>query len=752
MAHSDARILIADDEPYVRDLLRIYLEKGGHSVIEADDGMAAVERVRHDAVHLAILDIQMPRLDGIEALKTIKAIDPTIEVLIVTGNADIESLRTSIVDNGAFDYILKPFHRDELLNTVRNALMKRAYMVGGQTDLGHRLARLEAEFEERTRQLRESQIQYREIVENAGDSIMIFGDGRLHFVNTKMRGLTGYTTAEIRELPFEDLIFPEDREAVRHYVTMLIESRHTPAVCRFRFLRKDGGAVWVEAVNKRTQWCERTAVLSSCRDITERKQAEEALEKAHEELEFRVRERTAQLSRANARLREEIAERKEIEADLKGLLKKQDLNIGLAKRILTLVNGASGRHLPLPHDRSLFVQEFTLPCQTQGGDHFFLRTIGGPEGDGHAKTVISIKDQSGHAVNCVLRSIATDLMHQLLLHRHGDASLERTMAALDDRLVRSRLFDPEDFVTGITAEIDHRSLRLRYVSNGHPPFLLMRGATVRLLGDADDDGVHMPLAWGHRTAMAAAEIPLRTGDRLLFFTDGLNEMPHRHRDRTLRFEELREMAAEAMSPEAPVTEIMERLLARIARMSGVTADPTGENTSGDDITLVGVEVENARFTETEMLRPRNFEEMASLITTVFHRMAGEWDERGFSGADMRLYNVLEETLWNAWKHGNGSDPEKSIAVRWRYGNDFVLEVEDEGVGFAHCAVPDPRDPENRTRACGRGIFFVRHFADSVSWSAEGRIIRVTMGRQPPCRPRTDPGEDLSTLDLWAPYQ
>jgi PAS domain S-box-containing protein len=739
----DGPILVADDEPYIREMLQQLLERAGYTVVCAKDGMAAVALARKAGVHLAILDIQMDRLDGIGALKKIKACDPAVEVLIITGNADIDSLRASIVDNGAFDYILKPFYKDELLNTVRNALMKRAYLLDGRNGLLPRLNRLEAEFEERTRQLRESQIQYREMVENSGDSIMIVREGRLPFANANMSELTGYRPAEIQQLPLETLIHPEDREAVRRYYTMLLESRHTPAICRFRFLRKSGGAVWVEAANKRTRWREQPAVLSFCRDITERKKAEE-------ELEMRVRQRTDQLSRANARLREEIGERKEVEADLKGLLKKQDLNIELAKRILGLINGQPARHLPLPGNRSLFVREITLPCQAQGGDHFFLRTVTRKGENRSAKTVISLKDQSGHAVNCVLRSIGTDLIHQSLLQRLGEDKLERTMGRLDSLIRRSRLFGGEDFVTGITAEIDHHPLALRYLSNGHPPFLMIRGRDVRLLGGIDDHGANAPLAWGGEAAFSEAAQPLRTGDRLIFFTDGLNEMPQHRLNRVIRFRELREMAAELATPASGVAEIMEQLLDRIARLSRVTAGPEGDNTSGDDITLVGVEVEDDRFTASEILRPRGFEEMASLISALYSRIEAEWGEKGFEAAEMRLCSVLEETLWNAWKHGNGKDPDKSVTVRWRYGNDFVLEVGDEGSGFVHCGLPDPRRRENRTKECGRGIFFIRHFADAVSWDQDGRVIRVGMGKRPTPRPRDGPGGDHPPLDLWEP--
>lgn len=744
----DGCILIADDDAYVRDLLKVLLEKSGYAVFCANDGMSAVELAMQEDIHLAILDIEMPRLDGIGALKKIKAADPAIEVLIITGNADVNTLRSSVRENGAFDYILKPFHRDELLKTIHNALMKRAYALADQKDQGRRLALLECEFEERTRQLRESQIQYQEIVENSGDGIMIYRDNHLLFVNSNMTELTGRTREDITRLSFETLVFPQDREAVGRYFAMILESPHTPPICRFRLVSKIRGPVWVEAVNKKTLWREKPAVLSFCRDITERKKAEESLKKAREDLEIRVQERTAQLSMVNARLREEIVERKEVEADLKGLLKKQDINIELAKKILTLINGRPARHIPLPGGRRLFIKEISLPCQAQGGDHFFLRTLGRETDGCGVKTILSLKDESGHAVNCVLRSIGTDLIHQSLIQRLENNGLENTMKCLDDLIQISGLFDKEDFITAVTVEIDHQTLTLRYLSNGHPPFLLIRGDKVRLLGGIDDPGANTPLAWGIQTKFSASQWPLEIGDRLLFFTDGLNEMPQLRCNKTLRFDDLLSMTADIAPGQKDVTMIMERLLEQIVSQSQVTANQDGNNTSGDDITLVGVEIEDSRLTCEETLRPRNFDDMAALISELFNRMAREWKDKGFENPDIRLYGVLEETLWNAWRHGNKTDPNKAIFVRWRCGNDFVMEVEDQGEGFACGEVPDPRKPENLIRDCGRGIFFIRHFADEASWEKNGRIVRTRMDKQ--TAPRYGPEPDALPIDLWAP--
>jgi two-component system NtrC family response regulator len=120
------RIPIADDEEAIRRVLANIFKGTGFRVYEASDGEEAIHIARLRPVDVAVVDIQMPGMDGIEVLKKIKKIDPAIEVLIITGNANPESLRSTIVENGAFDYIIKPFFKVELINTVQNALLKRS--------------------------------------------------------------------------------------------------------------------------------------------------------------------------------------------------------------------------------------------------------------------------------------------------------------------------------------------------------------------------------------------------------------------------------------------------------------------------------------------------------------------------------------------------------------------------------------------------------------------------------------------------
>jgi PAS domain S-box-containing protein len=143
-----------------------------------------------------------------------------------------------------------------------------------------RIGQLEEEFEKRTRQLRESQIKYKEIVENSNDIIAVVQDGKLKFVNTKVFELTGYKEEEILDTPFSNFIFPEDLAVIEQRYRNRLEGKGHAGTYPFRLLRKDGEAFWVEENSKRTLWEGEPAVLAFVTDITERKKAEDALKES----------------------------------------------------------------------------------------------------------------------------------------------------------------------------------------------------------------------------------------------------------------------------------------------------------------------------------------------------------------------------------------------------------------------------------------------------------------------------------------
>ncbi len=111
------RVLVVDDEPEVRQLLGEFLSGRGYDVLLAASGMQALDALDAQRFDLVLLDVAMPEMDGVEALKRIVMIDPPVPVIMVTANADI-SLTSKLLAMGAVDYIPKPFDLDYLEQAV----------------------------------------------------------------------------------------------------------------------------------------------------------------------------------------------------------------------------------------------------------------------------------------------------------------------------------------------------------------------------------------------------------------------------------------------------------------------------------------------------------------------------------------------------------------------------------------------------------------------------------------------------------
>jgi DNA-binding NtrC family response regulator len=120
-----ANVLLVDDEvPFIETMTK-RLEKRGLTVTAAFSGTEALKTLEEDAsIEVVILDVKMPQMDGIEALKRIKAEYPLVEVIMLTGHATVE---TGIegMKLGAFDYLMKPCEMDVLLSKVKEAASKK---------------------------------------------------------------------------------------------------------------------------------------------------------------------------------------------------------------------------------------------------------------------------------------------------------------------------------------------------------------------------------------------------------------------------------------------------------------------------------------------------------------------------------------------------------------------------------------------------------------------------------------------------
>ncbi len=118
-----AKILIVDDEPQIRKILREILEFEEYDVEEASDGLECVSKVQRDKFDVVIMDIKMPKMDGIEALERLQILSPELPVVMLSGHGTIDTA-VDAVKKGAFDFISKPPDLNRILITIRNAMEK----------------------------------------------------------------------------------------------------------------------------------------------------------------------------------------------------------------------------------------------------------------------------------------------------------------------------------------------------------------------------------------------------------------------------------------------------------------------------------------------------------------------------------------------------------------------------------------------------------------------------------------------------
>jgi putative nucleotidyltransferase with HDIG domain len=126
------KILVVDDEEAIREVISTLLEAQGYRCTVCSNGRMALEKFRQDTFDLVLSDIVMPEMDGMKLLAELRAADPDVPVIMVTAMHDI-SIALEAIRAGAYDYILKPFEKDQLYLSVRRALEHRRLVIENQT-------------------------------------------------------------------------------------------------------------------------------------------------------------------------------------------------------------------------------------------------------------------------------------------------------------------------------------------------------------------------------------------------------------------------------------------------------------------------------------------------------------------------------------------------------------------------------------------------------------------------------------------
>jgi len=118
------QVMMVEDQKEIRDIVVKYLEKEGYEVLIAEDGFLALELFSQSLIHLVLLDIMMPGIDGFEVLKEIRKISDVPVIMLTAKKEEIDRIKG--FDQGADDYVLKPFSPRELMGRIK-VILKRVY-------------------------------------------------------------------------------------------------------------------------------------------------------------------------------------------------------------------------------------------------------------------------------------------------------------------------------------------------------------------------------------------------------------------------------------------------------------------------------------------------------------------------------------------------------------------------------------------------------------------------------------------------
>jgi diguanylate cyclase (GGDEF)-like protein/PAS domain S-box-containing protein len=256
-----ATILIVDDDPGFRRTISDLLREKGYTPRAAAEGKAALDGLKKDVVSVAVIDLRLQDMSGLEVMKEIKRSSPDTECILLTGHASQESA-IEAVNLGAYSYVQKPCDVEQLLLLIRRAT-----------------ERMEAE-----RALRESEQRYRELVEKANDLIYTHDlEGNFTSMNPAARRIYGYSIEEMSELNVADIIDAEYLPVARRKIKEQLQGSPHTGPYELLTRSKAGELIWVEVSTRVLERAGRPyEVQAIARDITERKRTEQALDREKE--------------------------------------------------------------------------------------------------------------------------------------------------------------------------------------------------------------------------------------------------------------------------------------------------------------------------------------------------------------------------------------------------------------------------------------------------------------------------------------
>ncbi|MBN1522355.1 MAG: response regulator [Candidatus Aureabacteria bacterium] len=198
-------VVIIDDNPNIRESIKMILEEE-YSLRFFESGITALEHIRNAQPDLVISDISMPQMNGIDVLRHIKEIDKSIQVIMLTGYASVESARAS-VRYGAYDYIVKPYDTEKLIEIVKSGIKYRKQLMDDQDNID-KIRKLNKEME---REMMKS----RKLAYSGQLSA-----GIIHEVSNPLSAIEGYLHIIQKKIKDKALIEGEELDFLKKYIAI----------------------------------------------------------------------------------------------------------------------------------------------------------------------------------------------------------------------------------------------------------------------------------------------------------------------------------------------------------------------------------------------------------------------------------------------------------------------------------------------------------------------------------------------------
>jgi len=300
-----------------------------------------------------------------EALKQISSGDPEVRISETSELELIAKLKHMVnlmaenlgeIVNLSHDFAIGLAEHFDVLHRVSKGNLTARVSGISEVDLLQSLAKVTndmienvsiemAERKQAVRALRESEEKYSTLVENSLIGTYTDQGGKIRFANKRFAEIYGYSKAELIGVESLKLVHPKDRRLVKEIRAKRLSGKDAPSEYESRGLRKDGKIIWVTRRNVQINYKGELAILGNVVDISARKQAEKELQKARNELEQRVKDRTIELSVANKKLRQEVKDRLRIEEEVKASEEKYRLLFNNDPNPLFMIDYDSGKIL-----------------------------------------------------------------------------------------------------------------------------------------------------------------------------------------------------------------------------------------------------------------------------------------------------------------------------------------------------------------------------------------------------------------------